>query len=114
MSSIGADRLAADEDLVSGHELAAGLEHQLVLVPVVAAEQDQRDEDDGDDQGADPGDPRDQPSRARPAFGSVSLHSGTALASLLSTHVLHAFQRRRSSRPPARVNRPVRLHRRPS
>ena len=55
----GADRLAADQHLVAGHELAAGLEQELVLGPGLASEQQQRDQDDGDDQRGETRDPRD-------------------------------------------------------
>ena len=40
-----ADRLAADQDLVVGHELAGVLEEQVVLVAAAAAEEDHAERD---------------------------------------------------------------------
>ena len=94
-----ADRLAADQDLVAGHELAAGLEQELVVVAVVAAEAGRiADEHDRDDQRADARDPRHEPSRSS-AIRLLSLHSGTAFALLLSTT---GFLRRRGRHPAPR------------
>ena len=74
-----AHRLAADQDLVAGHELAAGLELEVVAVAVVAPEEQHRDQDRGDDQRTDTRDARDQPPRSW-AIRLLSLHSGTAFA----------------------------------
>ena len=53
----GADRLAADQDLVALDELAAGLEQEPVLVAAVAAaEEDEGDRDDDEHQRAERGD----------------------------------------------------------
>ena len=40
-----ADRLAADQDLVVGHELAGVLEEEVVLVAAAAAEEDDGERD---------------------------------------------------------------------
>ena len=77
ISSMRADRLPADEHLVAGHQLAAGLEEQLVLVAVVVAEQQHRHENHRDDECGDPRDPRQEPARLS-AIRSPALHSGTA------------------------------------
>ena len=75
----GADRLAADEHLVSGHELAAGFEQQLVLIALVPTEQNHRDQHDGDDQSSESCDSGHDPSLSS-SIRSLSLHSGTARA----------------------------------
>ena len=77
-----ADRLAADEHLVAGHELAAGLEEQPVLVAAVAAEKDKDNQHDAGEQGSDPGG-SDQGSTSSSVIRSLSLHYGTASASPL-------------------------------
>ena len=46
-----ADRLAADQHLVVGHELGGVLEDELVLVAAVAAEEDDGEGDDDDREG---------------------------------------------------------------
>ncbi len=48
-----ADRLAADQHLVAGHELGGVLEDELVLVAATAAEEDDAEGDDDDRQGHD-------------------------------------------------------------
>ncbi len=52
-----ADRGAADQDLVVGHELAGVLEDERVLVAAVAAEEDEGEHDHRDCEGRDDGDP---------------------------------------------------------
>ena len=52
-----ADRRAADQHLVVGHELAGVLEDERVLVAAAAAEEDDREDDHGDRQGRDHRDP---------------------------------------------------------
>jgi hypothetical protein len=81
----GADRLTADQHLVAGHELATGLEQELVLGPVVAAEQSQHDEHRGNDQRSEDRDPY-QDATHTSGFRLLALHSGTQRASLLSSH----------------------------
>ena len=52
-----AHRFAADQHLVPLHQLATGLEDQLVVIATVAAEQQVADRDHDDEQGAEGGDP---------------------------------------------------------
>ena len=108
-----ADRLAADQDLVAGDELAAGLEQELVLVPLVAAEEQQRDEHDGDDERADPRDPRQEPSRSS-AIRLLSLHSGTAFACSSLPTCCRAFTPEASSRLPEPAHQSADLYPRAS
>ena len=68
-----ADALARDQHLVAGHELAAGLEEQPVLVAPAAAEQQHDDDREGDQDRRHRGDP----SRGRSAPLAVG-HSGKA------------------------------------
>ena len=51
-----ADRRAADQDLVVGHQLAGVLEDERVLVAAAAAEEDDREDDHDDREGRDHGD----------------------------------------------------------
>ena len=53
-----ADRLAADQHLVVGHELAGVLEEQVVLVAAAAAEEDDAERDHDHRQGRDHRDSR--------------------------------------------------------
>ena len=59
ISSTVPDRLPRDEDLVAGDELAAGLEEEVVLVAVVAPEEQDDHDDECRDQRADSGDASD-------------------------------------------------------
>ena len=64
-----ADRLAADQHLVVGHELGGVLEDQLVLVAATAAEEDDGERDDDDREGRQGRNPRGgEPPGLRRAF----------------------------------------------
>ena len=65
----GADRRAADQDLVFGDELARVLEEQVVLVSAAAAEQHDAERDHHDRKGPDRGNPGgSEPPAGRRAF----------------------------------------------
>ena len=80
--------LAADLDLVVGHELAGVLEEQVVLVAAVAAEEDHPEDDHDHREGSDDGDAdRRGPPTLRRAFllaSCVSSHGSSLAAPLAS------------------------------